>query len=53
MQIVLDGTDVGDKGLAHLKGLVGLKILHVRRTRVSDAELAEFRKIVRGVDVAR
>ena len=38
----LGGTDVTDKGLAHLAGQAALKRLHLEKTKVSDAGLAHL-----------
>lgn len=41
----LGGTDVTDRGLAHLAGLTSLTRLHLEKTQVSDAGLAHLDKL--------
>lgn len=38
----LDGTQVTDAGLVHLKGLTNLEYLYLRKTQVTDAGIAEL-----------
>jgi len=38
----LDGTQVTDAGLVHLKGLTNLEYLYLRKTQVTDAGIAKL-----------
>jgi hypothetical protein len=49
----LSGTEITDAGLAHLKGLTTLKTLHLFRTRVSDAGVTEFHRVMPKVKMLR
>jgi hypothetical protein len=45
--LILDGTQVSDTGLAHLKGLTNLGSLSLSGTQVSDAGLPHLTGLVR------
>ena len=49
----LQQTNVGDKGLEHLKGLTSLRELNVRQTKVTDAGVANLRKSLPKLKITR